>query len=205
MNQRFQGRGAGSEVQSARPLSFEEPLEALQARIAEPSGRAEAPAQDPNALRALHYHDGLALIAQERRALHAARRLVVEMLEIATRASWPATAEDARSKAQLELRQVVKELDELCATTSFRGVRLLNGECPMIAIQDGPQSGEFLVLGLRDVRPETLGIDTLELRTGLGARFARQSLRVALDSIEGADDVVVCDLHELLAGARVSL
>ncbi|MBI5365101.1 MAG: hypothetical protein HZA53_18130 [Planctomycetes bacterium] len=205
MIQRFQGRGPGAESTAAHPLSFEEPLEALTGRIAEP-GTHEGPieAGDPNALRALRYHDGLALIAQERRALHAARRLVKEMLEIATRAAWPATNAEARAMAQIELRNVVKELAELCATTEFRGVRLLNGECPMIAIHDGPESGEFLVLGLRDVQPEALGNDTLDLCSGLGARFARQNLRLALDSIDGADEVVVCDLHELLAGARVS-
>lgn len=202
MIQRHQGLRAGSEAELA-PLSFEEPLEELHARIAEPGTDGGLPAsQDPNALRALRYHDGLALIAQERRALHAARRLVKEMLEIATRAGWPATSEEARAKAQVALRHVVKELAELCATTAFRGVKLLNGECPMIAIQDGPASGEFLVLGLRDVRLDALGIDTLDLCTGVAARFARQNLRVALDAIDAADEVVVCDLHELLAGAR---
>ncbi len=206
MIQRFQGRGPGAESTAARPLSLEEPLDALTARIAEPDEFASdgaAPAE--NALRALSYHDGLALIAQVRRGLHAARRLAKEMLELATAASWPAAGEDQRANVQLDLRHRVAELRELVSTTAFRGVRLMNGECPMLGLQAGPDAYEYLVLGLFDARPEAMGLEALDVCSSTGARTARQQVRAAIEALDFADEIVVRDLHELLDGARAGV
>lgn len=191
---------------AAEPLVLDEPRTLLGARLVEACDGAtaddEAAAPDANTLFALHYHDGLALIAQERRALHAVRRLIEELREHATRAAWPATTDEQRAQEQLALRGLVTELRALCASTRFRGVKLLAGQCPMVGIQDAPESGEFLVLGLRACTPDALGLATLDASTLAGAQLARASVRDALELVDLAAEVVVGDLHELLGAQR---
>lgn len=148
-------------------------------------------------LRALRYHDGLALIAEERRALHAVRRLLVTMLDRVVAASWPATTVEQRMELQREVRELVADLRDLAATAQFRGVRLLSGECPMLGVQAAPEATEFLVLGLRAMTPAELALEGLDLCTALGARGAREAIGAALDSVADAEEVLVADLHEL--------
>jgi flagellin-like hook-associated protein FlgL len=196
---------------AAEPLGLSEPRALLGARLVEACADAgatdetatdESIATDANALFALHYHDGLALIAQERRALHAVRRLLEDLREHATRAAWPATKDEQRTIEQLALRGLVTELRALCASTRFRGVKLLAGQCSMVGIQDAPESGEFLVLGLRACTPDALGLATLDASTLAGAQLARSSVRDALELVDLAAEVVVSDLHELLGAQR---
>lgn len=155
-------------------------------------------------LLALPYHDGLALIAAERRALHSVRQVLERLLEIAIRSGWPATTLDERGELQLEQRRQVNELQELVLAERFRGLALLDGECAMVGIQDAPESGELLVLGLAPCTAEALGLATLDVGTIPGARLARASLRDALALVTQAEAVVVSDLHELLAATRVT-
>src|SRR5688572_23142488 len=75
---------------------------------------------------ALPYHDGLALIAAERRALHAVRETLRAMLELATSAAWPATDATARAGLATRLRGLLREHRDLCASKAFRGVALLD-------------------------------------------------------------------------------
>lgn len=208
MSSSLQFRPADSRRVAAEPLVLDEPRTLLGARLVE-SGATDdaesaAPAPDANALFALHYHDGLALIAQERRALHAVRRLVEELREHATRAAWPATTDEQRASEQLALRGLVTELRALCASTRFRGVKLLAGQCSMVGIQDAPESGEFLVLGLRACTPDALGLAPLDVSTLAGAQLARSAVRDALELVDLASEIVVSDLHELLGGKRAA-
>lgn len=213
MSSSLQFRPADPRRAAAEPLVLDEPRTLLGARLVE-AGVAqdavaedaanEAPAPDANALFALHYHDGLALIAQERRALHAVRRLIEELREHATRAAWPATTDEQRASAQLASRGLVTELRALCASTRFRGVKLLAGQCSMVGIQDAPESGEFLVLGLRACTPDALGLATLDVSTLAGAQLARASVRDALELVDLAAEIVVSDLHELLGAKRAA-
>jgi len=189
---------------SARELAFHESRAELTARIARPECERDAAVieHDPSALLALPYHDGLALIAQERRALTAVRHALAEAFQLALRAAWPATRGEQRGELQLALRGIVADLAELARASRFRGVGLLSGECTMVGIQDGPQSIDYIVLGLLPCTPEALGVGMLDVGTPAAARAARATLREALELVDQAEAVVVSDLHELLDATR---
>jgi hypothetical protein len=155
-------------------------------------------------LLALPYHDGLALIAAERRALHAVRQIIERLLEVAIRSGWPATTSDQRGQLQLDGRRQLIALRELGITEQFRGLELLSGVCAMVGIQAAPGSDELLVLGLAPCGVEALGLGSLDVGTLAGARLAREQLRAALALLTQAEAVVVSDLHELLAATRLS-
>ncbi len=155
-------------------------------------------------LRALRHHDGLALIAEERRALHTARVLLAEMLQVAIRAAWPATNDTQRTELQGEIVELLDAFSAHVARTSFRGVALLDGSSPMIGIQAAPGSTEFLVLALRNLCPRELGVHSIDLASSTGARMARVAVRQALDTLAATEELIVHDLHELLGGRAVT-
>lgn len=164
----------------------------------------EPEAAPAGGMRALRHHDGLALIAEERRALHTARVLLSEMLQVAIRAAWPATNDAQRTELQGEIVELFDAFSAHVTRTSFRGVALLDGSCPMIGIQAAPGSSEFLVLALRNLSPRELGVHSVDLSSSTGARMARVAVRQALDTLAATEELIVHDLHELLGGRAIT-
>lgn len=178
-------------------------LRAHVAGAAAPRSTEAAQAQ-ASQLRALRHHDGLALIAEERRALHTLRVLVGEMMPHAIAAAWPATSDEQRLELQREARELVAAIGDHVESASFRGLTLLDGSCTMVGIQAAPGSTEFLVLALRDLRTSELGLHAIDLTSLTGAKMARVALRQALDTLAATEELLVHDLHELLAGRAAS-
>jgi hypothetical protein len=189
------GRREGRDSMRGRGWSSDA-LAVLRAHVAGVPAVPTAPA----GLRALRHHDGLALIAEERRALHTARVLLGELLQAAIRAAWPATNDTQRAELQDDVRELLGAYASHVAHATFRGVTLLDGSCPMVGIQASPGSTEFLVLALRNLSPHEVGVHSVDLATPTGARMARVALRQALDTLAATEELLVHDLHELLAG-----
>lgn len=103
-------------------------------------------------------------------ALVGATEILLRMRELAVQAGNGTLSQAQRGALQKEVNSLSEQLGGVSASTAFNGLPLLRGG--ELTIQAGTGPGNTLAVPTPNVSPAALGLGTLDLRSGDGARGA---------------------------------
>jgi len=124
-------------------------------------------------------NDGIGLLQTADGALEGYTQGLQRMRELALQAANGTLNASQRQMLQEEFNQIRTELGRMAESTDFNGRKLLNQD-QQLNIQVGDSQA---TLDLKDVRPQTLGLDTLDITNPANALSALDALDTTLSSI----------------------
>ena len=160
-------------------------------------------------------NDGIGLLQTADGALESYTQGLQRMRELALQAASGTLNTSQRQMLQEEFNQIRTELGRMVESTDFNGRKLLN-QNQQLNIQLGDSQA---TLELKDMRPETLGLDTLDITNPANALNAIDSLDNTLKTlaesraqlgaqqnglVSAADTLQTKRLNELAARSQIS-
>lgn len=151
-------------------------------------------------------HDGISLVQTADGALESYTAGLQRMRELAVQSANGTLNAADRQALQAEFDQIREELGRAAESTRFNGRPLLN-QAQQVNIQLG-ESGT--AINLPDARPQTLGIDTLDISDPANALNALNGLDTALETLSksraeiGAKQNALTHAADNLANTRLN-
>ncbi|MBK5264635.1 MAG: flagellin FliC [Alphaproteobacteria bacterium] len=127
-------------------------------------------------------NDGISLAQTADSALGEISNLVQRVRELAVQSANGTLSTDDRTSINTESTELLAQISDIAANTSFNGVSLLNNT-NTISIQAGAASGQTIDITMTDATTTTLAIDTVDLSTQAGANTALGLLDTAITTI----------------------
>ena len=124
-------------------------------------------------------NDGIGLLQTADGALEGYTQGLQRMRELALQAANGTLSASQRQMLQEEFNQIRTELGRMAENTDFNGRKLLNQD-QQLNIQVGESQA---TINLKDVRPQTLGLDTLDITNPTNALNAIDTLDTTLKTL----------------------
>ena len=103
-------------------------------------------------------NDGISLAQTAEGAMGEVTNILQRMRELAVQSSNGTISNDNRQNLQSELAQLVAEVDNISAKTTFNGIKLLDGSAKSIKLQTGVKSGDTVSFGIGNLASKALGL-----------------------------------------------
>ena len=103
-------------------------------------------------------NDGISLAQTAEGAMSEVTSMLQRMKELATQSAYGTLQSTDRSALQAEVKQLTAEINNVSNTTTFNGVKLLDGNTPSIKLQTGINSGETITMSLTSVSSSSLSL-----------------------------------------------
>ncbi len=103
-------------------------------------------------------NDGISLAQTAEGAMGEVTNMLHRMKELALQSSNGTLKDSDRAALQSEVNQLTKEISNIAETTTFNGVKLLDGSMDTLKLQTGLNAGEQTSLALVDATASELGI-----------------------------------------------
>ncbi|KQR82229.1 hypothetical protein ASG07_11175 [Sphingomonas sp. Leaf343] len=103
-------------------------------------------------------NDGISLAQTAEGAMSEVTSMLQRMKELATQSANGTLQSTDRSALQAEVKQLTAEINNVSNTTTFNGVKLLDGNTPSIKLQTGINSGETITMSLTSVTSSSLAL-----------------------------------------------
>ncbi len=103
-------------------------------------------------------NDGISLAQTAEGAMSEVTSMLQRMKELATQSANGTLQSTDRSALQAEVKQLTAEINNVSNTTTFNGVKLLDGNTPSIKLQTGINSGETISMSLTSVSSSSLAL-----------------------------------------------
>ncbi|MEJ2199652.1 MAG: flagellin [Desulfuromonadaceae bacterium] len=130
-------------------------------------------------------NDGISLAQTAEGALQETTNIMQRIRELAVQSANATNSASDRASLQDEVNQLVSELDRISNTTSFNGIKLLDGTFTSQSFQIGADANQTISVSVSGARSTDLGINSLTVdNTDLGIDAATSSGTV-LTSGEG--------------------
>ncbi|MCG3731163.1 flagellin, partial [Vibrio cincinnatiensis] len=97
-------------------------------------------------------NDGISMAQTAEGAMNETTNILQRMRDLSLQSANGSNSKSERVAIQEEVGALNKELNRIAETTSFAGNRLLNGTFQTKAFQIGSQSGEAVMLTMKDMR-----------------------------------------------------
>jgi len=104
-------------------------------------------------------NDGISLTQTAEGALQESTNILQRIRELAVQSSNATNSASDRLSLQSEVNQLVSELDRIAETTSFNGIKLLDGSYQSEQFQVGANSGETINVSVGKATSDSLGIE----------------------------------------------
>jgi flagellin len=130
--------------------------------------------------------DGVSVVQTAEGALNSTHEILQRMRELAVQSSNDSNTNTDRAEIQKEVDQLTKEIDRIGTATEFNTNPLLDGTkqgANAITLQIGANAGQIVTLDISDMRAAALGISSIDLSTGTGARNAITTLDTAIQKV----------------------
>jgi flagellin len=103
-------------------------------------------------------NDGISLAQTAEGALSEVTSMLQRMKELATQSSNGTLRDSDRTALQAEMTQLTAEMDNIASTTTFNGVKLLDGSSESVKLQTGINAGESIEMKMVDGTTGSLGL-----------------------------------------------
>jgi len=103
-------------------------------------------------------NDGISLTQTAEGALQESTNILQRIRELAVQSSNATNSSSDRLSLQSEVNQLVSELDRIADTTSFNGIKLLDGSFQSEQFQVGANAGETIDVSVSKATSDSLGI-----------------------------------------------
>ena len=132
-------------------------------------------------------NDGISLAQTAEGALGKVGDLLQRVRELAVQASNATNSNADRATLDAEVTQIKAEIDRVAGSTTFNGVKLIDGSFSAQIFQIGANAGETItVTAIADAKTATLGVSASTVATATGAQAAITAADAALDTINNA-------------------
>ncbi|GIP19098.1 flagellin [Paenibacillus montaniterrae] len=127
--------------------------------------------------------DGISLIQTAEGALTEVHAMLQRLNTLATQAA-NGTYNDAEDRAAIdkEVQQLLQEISNIAANTTFNGISLLNNG-NTLNFQVGSTADTTISVALKDMSTSELGIDGIDLTTEAGAQAAIETIKSAINTV----------------------
>lgn len=149
-------------------------------------------------------NDGISLAQTAEGALSESTNILQRVRELAVQSANSTNSASDRLSLQAEVNQLVSELDRISDTTSFNGIKLLDGSFQSQQFQVGSDSGQTINVSVTKATSDSLGIEKLKTdNTIQGSSVATTGnyVTVATDSLgignNGTDYATALANHDL--------
>ncbi len=102
--------------------------------------------------------DGISLAQTAEGALGEVSNMLQRMRELSVQAANGTLSTSDRASLQAEVNQLVAQVNTVAKTTSYNGLKLLDGSTKSLTLQTGFNSGETVSVAAADVSANTLGL-----------------------------------------------
>jgi flagellin len=130
--------------------------------------------------------DGISLTQTGEGALNEVSSILIRMRELSIQASNGTVSAADRITLDQEFSDLINEIDRIAQSTTFNGVRLLDGTGSTITFQVGTGTTvgiDTIQLSTSDTLSSTLGLATLDIGSGGNPTFAIGQLDAAINSV----------------------
>lgn len=107
-------------------------------------------------------NDGISLAQTAEGALSESTNILQRVRELAVQSANSTNSSSDRLSLQAEVNQLVSELDRISDTTSFNGIKLLDGSFQAQQFQVGANAGETISVNVTKATSDSLGIEKLD-------------------------------------------
>lgn len=149
-------------------------------------------------------NDGISLAQTAEGAMGEVTNMLHRMKELALQSSNGTLKDSDRAALQSEVNQLTKEIANIAETTTFNGVKLLDGSTDSINIQTGLNAGERTSLGLVDATTSELGLQA-QIKGGVVTNVALIAGALTINGVDvgpaGADAKTIAAAVEAQSGA----
>ena len=138
----------------------------------------------------LNANDGISLAQTAEGALQETDNLLQRMRELAIQSANATNSSSDRVALQSEVNQLKAELDRIASTTSFNGLKLLDGSFTSQSFQVGAEANQTIKVSVSSATSATLGINKVNTTNDIGITAATNTGAVAQTktySATGAD------------------
>lgn len=101
--------------------------------------------------------DGISLAQTAEGALGEVTNMLQRMRELSVQSANGTLGSQEREALNAEVQQLIQEIDNVSNTTSFNGLKLLDGSSTNLKLQTGSRAGETVALSLQSTRADQLG------------------------------------------------
>lgn len=105
-------------------------------------------------------NDGVSLSQTAEGALQQTTDLLQRMRELAVQAASGTMTSDDRASVQNEVNQLMDEVNRISETTTYNGMRILDGSISTVSVQVGAASNESMDIGLRGVSAQDMSLNS---------------------------------------------
>jgi flagellin len=130
--------------------------------------------------------DGVSLTQTAEGGLIEVSSMLLRMRELAIQSNQGSTSGSDRETLDQEFQQLVAEIDRIARSTTFNGVRLLDGTGSTITFQIGIGDTvglDTITLSTADTLASSLGLSTLDIGSGGSPTLAIRRLDAAIDEV----------------------
>ena len=103
-------------------------------------------------------NDGISLAQTAEGGMGEVTNILQRMRELAVASSNGTISNDNRKNLQSELTQLVAQVDSISKSTTFNGIKLLDGSAKSLQLQTGVRSGDTVSFGIANVSSKSLGL-----------------------------------------------
>jgi flagellin len=128
-------------------------------------------------------NDGISLAQTADSAMGEISNLVQRLRELSVQSANGTMSTDDRTSIQTEATELLAQIDDIAANTSFNGVNLLDGSQGTVSIQSGASAGQTINITLASADTTALAIGGIDMTTQAGATAALTTLDTAITTI----------------------
>jgi len=103
-------------------------------------------------------NDGISLAQTAEGGMGEVTNILQRMRELAVQSSNGTISDTNRKNLQSEMTQLVGQVDNIAKTTTFNGIKLLDGSAKSVQLQTGVRAGETVSFGIGNVSSKALGL-----------------------------------------------
>ncbi len=128
-------------------------------------------------------NDGISLTQTAEGALQESTNILQRIRELAVQSANSTNSASDRLSLQSEVNQLVSELDRISETTSFNGIKLLDGSFQAKQFQVGADAHQTIDVGIKKSTSDSLGIEKASTNnTVQGAAVATNGFTVTMNN-----------------------
>lgn len=129
-------------------------------------------------------NDGISLAQTAEGAMGEVTNILQRMRELAVQSSNGTISNDNRKNLQAELTQLVAEVDNISAKTTFNGIKLLDGSAKSVQLQTGVRAGDTVSFGIASLSSKSLGLQGFKVEGELQSGRVNGTLTgIAVDDV----------------------
>ncbi|MBM6578136.1 hypothetical protein KCP91_17260 [Microvirga sp. SRT01] len=144
-------------------------------------------------------NDGMSLAQTAEGALGEVTSMLQRMKELATQSATGTLRDSDRTALQAEMSQLTSEIANVSKTTTFNGVKLLDGSASTIKLQTGINSGETIDMKMVKATSADLGLQAQVTSTVVTAALGAGDLQ-----INGGADIIAASANASLVATAVN-